>query len=73
MTSPTHTGFSRKLLKSSVVRNGLGFSDNGAFWNFVKSSGCPHIRLNARNIVFDEVALNAWLARRSVGIHAEAA
>jgi hypothetical protein len=60
-------GFSRKLLKSSAVRSALGFSDNSAFWNFVRSSGCPHIRLNSRNIVFDEVALNAWLDRRTVG------
>ncbi len=44
-----------------------GHRNRSAFWQFVHTSGVPHIRLNRRNIVFDQAALNCWLAARTVG------
>ena len=44
-----------------------GHRSRSAFWQFVHTSGVPHIRLNSKNIVFDQAALNCWLAARTVG------
>jgi len=55
------------LLSSAVVMEMLGYRNRASFWQFVHSSGLPHIRLNARHIRFDSRALNAWLERRTVG------
>ena len=63
----TATAFPRKLLKSSQVREALGYADNASFWKSVHANGVPHIRLNARHILFDEAAVVAWLASRTVG------
>jgi hypothetical protein len=43
----------------------LGYRNRAAFWEFVRSAGVPHIRLNARRIIFDEAALMDWMERRS--------
>jgi hypothetical protein len=43
----------------------LGYKDRGVFWDFVHRGGVPHVRLNARKIMFDEQALADWLAHRS--------
>lgn len=53
--------------KSAEVMRDLGFTDKSAFWVFVKREGVPHIRLNARHIVFEPAALDGWLNRRRVG------
>ncbi len=45
----------------------LGYTDADAFLEFAKKSGLPRIRLNARRIMFDPVAVQAWLDRRTVG------
>ena len=45
----------------------LGYADGPSFYRFVRSAGLPHIRLNARRIMFDEATLNDWLARRTIG------
>jgi hypothetical protein len=55
----------RKFLKSSVVMEALGYTNRAAFWEFVRSAGVPHIRLNARRIIFEEAALMDWIGRRS--------
>ncbi len=55
----------RKFLKSSVVMEALGYTNRAAFWDFVRSAGVPHIRLNARRIIFEEAALADWIERRS--------
>ena len=55
----------RKLLKSDVVMELFGYQNRSAFWDFVKRDGVPHIRFNARRIMFEEQALNDWLSRRS--------
>lgn len=55
----------RKFLKSSVVMEALGYTNRAAFWEFVRSAGIPHIRLNARRIIFEEAALIDWIDRRS--------
>ena len=55
----------RKLLKSDVVMELFGYQNRSAFWDFVKRDGVPHIRFNARRIMFEEQALNDWLSRHS--------
>lgn len=45
----------------------LGFRNRPAFWQFVWREGVPCVRLNRRNIIFQEQQLTDWLARRSVG------
>lgn len=65
---PTPTPISltaRKLLKSDVVMAFFGYQNRSAFWDFVRRDGVPHIRFNPRRIMFEEQALNDWLARRS--------
>lgn len=48
----------------------LGYSSPSAFFNFIKKAGVPRIRLNARKVVFDPVALESWLRKRAIGTHA---
>ena len=54
-----------RYLKSAAVMALLGYRNRASFWAFVRHSGVPHVRLNARRIMFEEQALLAWLARRS--------
>lgn len=67
MLSPTSLGplAARTYLKSSQVMQTLGYRNRAAFWDFVRRSGVPHIRLNARRIIFEEAALSDRLERRS--------
>jgi predicted DNA-binding transcriptional regulator AlpA len=55
----------RRFLRSGSVMALLGYRNRASFWEFVRRKGVPHVRLGPRKIVFDEVALKAWLARRS--------
>jgi hypothetical protein len=55
----------RTLLKSSTVMALFGYQNRSAFWDFVRRDGVPHIRFNPRRIMFEESALNDWLARHS--------
>lgn len=55
----------RRFLKSTTVMTLLGYNDRSSFWGFVRSAGVPHVRLNARRIMFEEQALTEWLNRRS--------
>ena len=43
----------------------FGYSNKAAFWEFVHRDGVPHIRFNARRIMFEENALTDWISRRS--------
>lgn len=54
----------QRLATSAEVMAFFCYKSVPAFWNFVHSKGVPHIRLNGRNIKFDPVALNHWLAKR---------
>jgi predicted DNA-binding transcriptional regulator AlpA len=45
----------------------FGYSDSEAFLEFAKKSGLPRIRLNARRTMFDPVAVQAWVDRRTIG------
>lgn len=58
-----------ELRDSKWARKLLGYKGKsaGAFWQFVRSEGVPHIRLNRRKILFSEIAVYDWLAKRSVG------
>jgi len=56
----------KRFLKSGVVMELLGYQDRASFWDFVRRSGVPHVRLNARRILFEEQALLDWIRRRSV-------
>lgn len=68
-TSPGTFPNGRCYLKSSVVMELLGYSNRGAFWEFVRRDGVPHIRFNLRRIMFEEQALMDWLRRRSSPSH----
>ena len=57
----------RRLLKSEVVKELLGYKGNPQFWVAVRAAGVPFIRINRRRILFDEAAVNAWLDSRTVG------
>jgi predicted DNA-binding transcriptional regulator AlpA len=63
LSSPFFGG--HRYLKSTAVMTLLGYTSRASFWEFVRRSGVPHIRLNARRIMFEEKALLAWLAQRS--------
>ena len=58
-----------ELRDSKWARKLLGYKgkSSSAFWQFVRSAGVPHIRLNRRKIMFSELAVFDWLAKRSVG------
>jgi len=56
-----------RFLKSSAVMAALGYRNRCSFWEFVRRQGVPHVRLNARRILFDERALADWLDRRTAG------
>lgn len=56
----------KRFVKSGAVMELLGYQDRASFWDFVRRSGVPHVRLNARRILFEEQALLDWLRRRSV-------
>jgi hypothetical protein len=53
------------LVSSKVVMPRLGYRNRASFWEFVRRHGVPHIRFNARRIMFEPNALNNWLSRRS--------
>lgn len=56
-----------RFLKSDQVMTMLGYADRSSFWQSVKRSGIPYIRVNARRCLFDQRQLSAWLLRRSMG------
>jgi len=58
-----------ELRDSKWARKLLGYKgkSSSAFWQFVRSSGVPHIRINSRKIMFSELAVFDWLEKRSVG------
>jgi hypothetical protein len=53
------------LIKSSVVMAFFGYTNRASFWHFVKTKGVPCVTLNAQRIMFDPVALNHWIEKRS--------
>jgi hypothetical protein len=55
----------RPLLKSTEVMKFFGYTNSTSFWQFVRSSGVPHVRLNARRLMFEPQALNDWVKHRS--------
>ena len=64
-TNPGHSD--ARYLKSDQVMTMLGYSNRSSFWQSVKRSGIPYVRVNARRCLFDQRQLSAWLLRRSVG------
>ena len=59
-----------RLCSAQEIRTLFRYKSPSAFWEFAKSSGLPHIRLNARRILFDRAAVEDWLRQRAVGRHA---
>jgi hypothetical protein len=66
-TSQTNT--ERRLESSEWAKRRYGYTatTKAAFYNFIKRNGIPFIRLGARKIAFDPVAVEAFEARRTVG------
>lgn len=56
-----------RFLRSDKVMQLLGYSDRSAFWQSVKRSGIPFVRINQRRCIFEESQIRAWLDRRTVG------
>jgi|GEM_PF-6375002 len=58
-----------ELRDSKWARKLLGYKgkSSSAFWQFVHSSGVPHLRVNRRKIMFSEAAVYDWLTKRSDG------
>ncbi len=57
----------RRFVKAKDVMELLGYSSRCAFYEWIRREGVPHFRLGSQRIVFDEIALNDWLKKRSVG------
>lgn len=55
----------RRFLLSKVVMAMFGYTNRSSFHQWVRNAGVPCVRLNARKLVFDEAALNAWIESRS--------
>lgn len=55
------------LLTLRQVKERYGYRDTGGFMRFVRANAVPFIRLSARVIRFDPVALEAWENKRRVG------
>jgi len=56
-----------ELVGPEAYMRRLGYKSRKGFFDFVRSSGVPHIRLNPRRIIFDPVQVEAWLQSRVVG------
>jgi len=54
-------------MKSEEAQRLLCYTDKKSFWDFVHAQGVPCVRLNARRILFDRAAVEAWLGRRTIG------
>jgi predicted DNA-binding transcriptional regulator AlpA len=57
----------QRTLGTAEVMRRLNYRSRQSFWSAVHQGGIPHIRINARHIVFPESALNAWLESRMIG------
>lgn len=45
----------------------FGYANSESFLDYAKKNGMPRIRLNARRIMFDPVAVQAWMDKRTIG------
>jgi predicted DNA-binding transcriptional regulator AlpA len=54
-------------MKPEALMAKLGYSDRGSFMRMAREKALPRIRVNSRVIVFDRVAVDRWLQRRTVG------
>ncbi len=63
--SECRTSANVELLNAREVMKMLGYQTRAGFWTFVHRHGVPHVRLNARKVLFSRVALEDWLAHRS--------
>ena len=52
------------FLSAKDVMPRFGYKSKRGFWEFVKRSGVPHVRLNARVIKFESGPLEDWLEKR---------
>jgi predicted DNA-binding transcriptional regulator AlpA len=57
----------RRFLSANQLMAVLGYADRAAFWAAVRAAGIPHVRINARRILFDEQAVASWLEKHSCG------
>ena len=70
MQQLSNSGTGRPLKNSAWVQERLGYvpgKQRSAFWQFASANALPMIRMGQRRIMFDEVAVEAWLNRRSTG------
>lgn len=62
---PGIPGQSPRFYSAQFVKAELGYRNAGAFFDAVRRHGIPHVRINARRIVFPVQQYNDWLARRN--------
>jgi hypothetical protein len=56
-----------QLLNSDEARERCGYQNRISFMAAVRNYGIPHIRFNARRIMFDPDALDEWMRARTIG------
>ena len=52
-------------LTSKEVMALLGYKNRKQFWISVRAARLPFVRINARQIIFQRSALEAWMQRRT--------
>jgi predicted DNA-binding transcriptional regulator AlpA len=67
---PNQSNNTDRLRRPEEVMGRFDYYDRKAFLHFVHAHGVPHIRINARVLRFENSAIEAWLARRRVGVAA---
>jgi len=65
--SNSTTSGGQVLLTPKELFKRLGYKNRVAGWKAVKRAGIPRIKINARTYRFDETAVHAWLAKRTIG------
>lgn len=67
MASPNTSPNEPDTIDTREAMRRLSYRSRQSFWVAVHSQGIPHIRINARRIIFPRDAFTAWLESRTVG------
>jgi excisionase family DNA binding protein len=67
MSNTTNTGHAPHYYTVKEAAALLRYDDTKAFLDAVHRDGIPHLRANARKLLFPATAFHAWLDRRTVG------
>ena len=59
--------FDKPLLTTTQVMAYFGYKSRTRFGKFMREVNMPHIRINAKKIMFNPDALEQWIKRRAIG------